>query len=268
MIQPSAQLPSQSTPLVGPVTRQVRTLKILECLQVGPALNARELSEVLNVSERTIYRDIRLLRSAGVDVSFDEQRKAYRLGCDQPAFFNAVKINNYDLARIVIAAHFSSLQAFPEFSESSRELLNRALAHHEPTVRTSLSRMLDACSFDIQETGSIDLIEFILLAIRQQRRLHIQFREQCNGRNRPTEWTRFAPYHLKASASREWEVEGESSLHNDVTRFGLNAIVRWELTDEPYCIPDHYHWHCRQNLNAAASREKPVRRRPGRSRAG
>lgn len=67
---------------VRPVTKEsgrqgtlLRLMKLLSLLQFGGSLSS--LSEALGVSERTIYRDISTLKSAGILVSFDKDRTSY-----------------------------------------------------------------------------------------------------------------------------------------------------------------------------------------------
>ena len=61
------------------VQRQARVLRMLNCLQSGPNFNAAELAERLKVSRRTVYRDLKMIRDAGVPVHFDAEHSAYRL---------------------------------------------------------------------------------------------------------------------------------------------------------------------------------------------
>ena len=243
MIQSTAELYDNELHEDSPVVaRQARALRILNCLQSGPAFNARELSQILSVSERTIYRDIRLIRSAGIDVNYDEQQGAYRVHADATPVFSSVKLNQEDVARVVMAAHFSFLQGFSDFAESSRELLTKALAHHPPALQNSISRMLNACTIETDDSGSVELLELLLRAVRTQRWLRLEYYLDVNNSTNPekTEWTRFAPYHIVASPLREWKVEGKSAIHSDVITMPFGSVVHCELTDDRFRLPRAY----------------------------
>jgi hypothetical protein len=273
------------------VNRQARALRILKCLQSGPSFNAKELSQILQVSERTIYRDIRLIRSAGIDVNYDEQQGAYRVESDATPVIGSAKLSQEDIARVVMAAHFSFLQNFSDFAESSRELLTRALAHHPPALQNSISRMLNACTIETNDGGSVELLERLLTAVRTQRWLRLQYRfespdsrlssservrgetvrDESLGGEELNEWTRFAPYHIVASPMREWKVEGKSAVHSAVVTIQFSNIITCELTDDRFRLPRAYRNRVKDRqgqppqVTDATSRERPEPRRLGRA---
>lgn len=55
--------------------RLERLLRLVNLLQSGRQFNTRELSEILGVSRRTIFRDINLLQDCGVQIQFSEERQ-------------------------------------------------------------------------------------------------------------------------------------------------------------------------------------------------
>ena len=52
-------------------------MEIIGLLQAGRGFNANALALECGVSRRTIFRDIDVLRQAGIPVEFDEQRQRY-----------------------------------------------------------------------------------------------------------------------------------------------------------------------------------------------
>ena len=56
-----------------------RLLRLSLLFQARANLDAVKLSRLLEVSKRTILRDIRVLQEAGLDVAFDPAAKAYVL---------------------------------------------------------------------------------------------------------------------------------------------------------------------------------------------
>jgi predicted DNA-binding transcriptional regulator YafY len=251
------------------VTRQVRTLRILNCLQSGPAFNARELSGMLKVSERTIYRDIGLIRAAGIEINYDGEQGAYRIVTERTPVLNAMQLSPDDVAKVVMAAHFSFLQAFPGFAESSRELLARAMTHHSPGIQNGISRMLNACTIEANPCGSVDVIEEFLLAIRNQQWLRVKYNlDKANTH----EWMRFAPYHLVASQAGPWRAEGKSTSHGCLVNLPLDRVGFCDVTSDRFRIPRSYRNRARMDQSEAAlsideaNREKPAQRRRGRAK--
>ena len=232
------------TPDQSPVvSRQVRTLRILKCLQSGPAFNARELSEMLNVSRRTIYRDLQLLRAAGITVDFDGEQGAYVVESDTVAVISPVHLGQDDVARVLVAAHLSCLQSFPDFAESSRELLAKALTNQPPELRNSISRMLNACTVEVDDNGSVELLDTLLTSIKNRKWLRLQYLVESPN---VLEWTRFAPYHIVAARRGFWKVEGKSAVHSCIIRLSFDEIIRTEATEDRYRLPRGYRCKVKQ----------------------
>ena len=61
------------------LTRISRLVQLISLLQAGKGQNADELSALCGVSRRTMFRDLDLLRQAGVPVLFDDDEGWYRL---------------------------------------------------------------------------------------------------------------------------------------------------------------------------------------------
>jgi predicted DNA-binding transcriptional regulator YafY len=61
------------------LTRISRLVQLLGLLQAGKAHNAGELAALCAVSRRTIFRDLDVLRQAGVPLLFDDDQCVYRI---------------------------------------------------------------------------------------------------------------------------------------------------------------------------------------------
>lgn len=58
--------------------RTSRILRLIALLQ-AEAWNTQQLAQRLNVGRRTVFRDLQLLRANGFLITFDGERKSYRL---------------------------------------------------------------------------------------------------------------------------------------------------------------------------------------------
>jgi len=63
--------------------RLKRLLRIGLLLQRGERVNCRDLAKIMNVSRRTIYRDIQALGEAGLVVAFDADHGHYVVRSDR-----------------------------------------------------------------------------------------------------------------------------------------------------------------------------------------
>ena len=64
------------------LSRICRLLKLIGLLQAGRGQNVEGLALACEVSRRTIFRDIDVLRQSGVPLSFDEREQRYRIPHD------------------------------------------------------------------------------------------------------------------------------------------------------------------------------------------
>src|ERR1043165_8071676 len=94
--------------------RVQRTIRLLSLLQSrGPLLDSHRLAAELNVSRRTILRDLGALPDAGIDVDVDGECGGYYLaGRVETAI---PLLNDNHLAMLVLAAKMSPLQLIPDF---------------------------------------------------------------------------------------------------------------------------------------------------------
>ena len=221
------------------VGRQVRTLRILSCLQAGPGFNAGELAGQLNVSRRTIFRDLDLIRRAGVQVYFDDRFDAYRLSyrsqCVEPPHFN-----ERELAEFVLMAHLSVLHHFPGFGLSGREAAGKLLCAYPYSQRIAVSRLVNACVCEPPANkpspASAAILKTVMDAIRSQKRLRVV--TQANQRE-PSMRTKLDPYRLQL-APHDWSLTGRSSVHRGQVTLRMHAIAQVELTGEGFELPRGY----------------------------
>jgi len=82
--------------------RLERILRILSLLQSGVTYNALQLAEETGVHRRTVFRDVALLRGAGIPIRFDADTSCYSLVA-LPEYLSE-EIRSPDLLRLLQAA--------------------------------------------------------------------------------------------------------------------------------------------------------------------
>ena len=70
---------SQNTDSVAPLVRPQRLLKLVFLLESSTVMDGGALARALGVCKRTVMRDIKLLRSANIPISYDLTYGGYRL---------------------------------------------------------------------------------------------------------------------------------------------------------------------------------------------
>ena len=233
---------TQQPAIIG---RHSRALRILTCLQAGPGFNAQELANQMRVSRRTIFRDLNLIRDAGVSIFFDSTHDAYRLH-EQSRNASSPRFQEADLIKLVLVAQLSYLNGFEDYAQSVRESLARLLTSYSQETKSRIARLIHGCS--VVDTGvsyqslTREMIKAVFQAIakQQQIRMLIDGEELAEfahvSREGSAVWTKFAPYQVLL-ATNGWSVIGRSSLHRGVKEFDVQDIQNIQYTDDPYEIP-------------------------------
>ncbi len=222
------------------LTRFSRCLQLVGLLQSRFGYSAKELGRALDVSDRTVRRDIQLLEAAGVPVRYDEKKGGHII---EPHFtLKAPPLDDDELVALLLAAHTSPFAGDEQLSRTIGQAMNKLLTRAPERVREEAINVLKACA--IESTCSLcpedgmEACSEIITAIRRKRRILIRYREV----NQVEDFTqvKVAPYRLIAS-SQGWYLVGRSSLRRKASRFDLQRIHHVEITDETYDLPLKYH---------------------------
>jgi len=220
--------------------RHSRAIRILTCLQSGPVFNAKELAARMHVSRRTIYRDLNLIRGAGLRVEFDERNSGYKVSDGSPHALAPPGFSDRDLAKLALTSHLSLLHGFPQFGTAIRESVAKLLGYYSVDVRESVTRLLNCCVVDIPapayESHSLEILERLMGAITNGKVVRAYL--NVAGKERPVA-TKLSPYRLVASL-QDWSVVGRSSLHRRTLRIPIAKIASVQITPEKFEIPKNF----------------------------
>jgi predicted DNA-binding transcriptional regulator YafY len=214
----------------------VRVLQILRHLQSGSGFTVQELAGRLDVCRRTVFRDLSLLRDAGIQLVFDAQRECYRLASHDDLVVMP-ELDADELTTLVTAVHLSMLQGIPSCRDILRQTTNKLLALSPFHVRHSVTRLADSCVVDMPShdysPNTVRVMHQILQALQQRRMLHVRL---CASHPEGPLETRLATYQVLVTINA-WQVTGRSSHHNAVKTFDPRQIAQADITDEVYAIP-------------------------------
>ena len=151
--------------------RADRLFQLVQFLRRGRVVTAAELARELEVSERTIYRDVRDLVASGVPIE-GEAGVGYLLprGFDLPPLM----FTEEELETLVLGARMVASWAGPDFARRARSLLTKV----ESAVPERLAKRLDSVAlfapgFHVSERVTTHL-EPLSRACRERRRVHFR----------------------------------------------------------------------------------------------
>ncbi|MBX3440391.1 MAG: transcriptional regulator, partial [Planctomycetaceae bacterium] len=230
---------NQSTGIMPSVDKIRRLLKLLERLQSGRVYNSKDLSELCDVSRRTIFRDLRLLQDSGLPLLYDEQRQGYWM--TSASFLPPADLTLTEtLALIVLARslgrHDDGLPFYQAAREAGFKLFNNLPDHLQQEIG-DLSELIEV---QIDRRNPLDeshpVHQTLVQALSARRGVRIHYGSLFEKKQIRT---LLSPYRL-FFARRSWYTIGRSSLHRAVRTFHLGRILSADLTDDSYEIPPRF----------------------------
>ncbi len=222
--------------------RYRRIIRFLSYLQSGSRYNAVQLAREFQVSRRTVFRDIALLRDIGIPISYDDVRDGYYVPAGQ-RLPQVSGLNEDELIMLVLAAHLSLSQLVPETACTVREATAKLLGTCSERTRLEVSNLLNVCTADFlcddpgtaapASSGDHFVLQSILNAIRQNRQIRISLAGPSLGL---AVQTKIAPYRVVVSTDR-WLLIGRSSFDRKTCSYDIRNIQKVEITEESYTIP-------------------------------
>jgi predicted DNA-binding transcriptional regulator YafY len=187
------------------------------------------------VSRRTVFRDLCLLRDAGVPLVYDELHQGYQI----PGTYILPSTSftpEEALALIVLCHDVGGQLPAPFFA-----LARNAAMKLESTLPGQLREKVRATGYAVQIQmtpanrfyGQESVYERLLQAVTERRSVRIRYRSLAEEE---VICTRLHPYRLLFSR-RSWYVIGRSSLHRATRTFNVGRIMELDLLEDRYEVP-------------------------------
>jgi len=189
----------------------------LTTLQAGKSYAVGDLSKMLGISRRTIFRDLKELQAIGVPYHYDTKTCGYTI--DPEFFLPPIDLNLQEALSLLMLAHTVREQIQLPFTNSAllaalkiennlpakiRQYCNLALQNVSTrSDAQALTNLLDRTFAGLQK------------AIINKRKVNIRYHSLFEGQIIDVE---LCPYHLLYN-QRAWYVLGHSSLHKSVRTF-------------------------------------------------
>ncbi len=220
------------------LTRLSRLLQMIGLLQAGKGHNVNSLSVECGVSRRTVFRDLDVLRQAGLPIQHDGEFQTYHLSDSYslpPAQFTAGEA----LAVSVLCHELGGVNQMP-FLAAARTAAAKLEATLPDGVRKQVRTVADAIRIHLPPANPLASHEQIyaqlLDAIGKRRSVRICYESLYE---RESIRTRLCPYRLLFSR-HSWYAIGRSTLHRAVRTFNVGRIQQLELTEDRYQIPRNF----------------------------
>ncbi len=208
--------------------RADRLLSLLLLLQTKGRMPARELATLLEVSERTIYRDLDALSAAGVPVYADRGRGG---GCVLADTFrtNLTGLTETEIRSLFISGTLGPLTELGLAKALEAALLKfvstLSLANRRGVERVRQKLYLDTAGW-FQSPEAVPYLPAIRASVWQEHKIHLNYRK-ADG----TLVDRLVdPYGLVAKASI-WYLVG--AVAGEVRVFRVARVQAFAPTDEP-----------------------------------
>jgi proteasome accessory factor B len=216
-----------------------RLLRLLELLQSGRVYNSLQLSEAIGVSRRTVFRDLRLLENAGLPVMFDDQRQGHLIRAQ--VLLPTGKFTLEETLSLLVLCHElgNSGQGIP-FYRAAQSAAMKLMSNLPQRLRESTLKSAESISVRLDPhnpmPASKTVFETLSQALADRRQVRISYESLDEQK---TISTLLSPYRLLFSR-RSWFAIGRSSLHRQVRTFNVGRVLKAEVLDSSYRIPERF----------------------------
>lgn len=206
--------------------RADRLFQIIQYLQGRRLTTARQLAERLEVSERTIYRDVQDLVLSGVPIEGEAGvgyvlRGGFHL---PPLMFTAE-----EMEALIVGARMIDAWAGEKLSAAAKEALVKIETVLPPRLKHTLRQpRIFAPSFPDRDTFAPRL-DVVREAINARRKVAIRYRRLDDAVSERTVW----PLGL-VFWGNVWTLATWCELRNDYRTFRVDRIEEYRMLDEPF----------------------------------
>lgn len=213
-------------------------LKIHDELRRGAMVNCTKLMKSLEVSRKTIVRDIAFMRDRlDLPIEFDVQIQAYRY--TQPVnAFPTVHMTEGELLALLVAQRALEQYRGTPFHRQLEVAFEKLAGGLRDRISFSPADELRAVSFKNIGLGRTDLAVFNALssAVLRQEEVTFDYRKPGDARKSPR---RVRPYHL-ANRENSWYLVGYDVTRDGLRTFALPRIGGVAATKEHFARPSDF----------------------------
>jgi proteasome accessory factor B len=209
-----------------------RMLRIHQELQTGKYPNASKLSRTLEVSTKTIHRDLEFMRSRlGLPIEYNGPKFGFYY-TEEVNAFPTMQISEGELLALVVAEKALQQYRGTNLEQPLLSALKKLEQSLPETVSLSLSDVQQTISFRTSAEPILDLATFSDLSKAAAERRQIELTYRKPGQ-REAERRVVDPYHL-ANINGEWYLFAFDHLRKDIRTFVPSRIKSIRHTGEKF----------------------------------
>jgi predicted DNA-binding transcriptional regulator YafY len=216
-------------------SRLWRTLKIFTLIEGKPGIGASELAERCEVSLRTVYRDINLLKLAGIPIYYD---KGYRVS--EGFFLPPVHLDLTEVLSLAMGSEILSRQKGTPFQRGVQSAMEKIYAVLPPGLRDSVTR--EASHFTPAWEPTVDygkrlpILETLEKGMEEN--LTVRLTYHSLSREEVTE-REVDPYGF-LFRSNAWYLVGFCHLRGEIKIFKVDRIIEAVLLEKAFQPPEDF----------------------------
>ena len=213
-------------------SRAARLLQLLEALRGHRRpVSAAVLADTLQVSPRTLYRDIATLREQGAHID-GEAGVGYVL---RPGFtLPPLMFGEEEIEALVLGASWVALQADPELAQAARQALQRISATLPPHLRLAVETSGMLVPRSAHHTAPEPWLAVLRNAIRAEEKLLMDYQDADGQATCRTVWPFAMAFFQTSRVLVAW-----CELRQDFRHFRADRVDCLRTTGERY--PTHRH---------------------------
>ncbi|MFT3781277.1 MAG: WYL domain-containing transcriptional regulator [Nibricoccus sp.] len=215
-----------------------RMLRIHEELRRGALVNCTRLMRDLEVSRKTIVRDIAFMRDRlDLPIEFDPQINAYRYTHPVNAF-PTVQVTEGELMALLVARRAVEQYQGTPFHKQLEIAFEKLTGGLKDRISFSPADELRAVSFKNMGLGKADLAVFNALSSSVLKQQEVEFDYRKPGDSRATRRT-VQPYHL-SHRQNLWYLIGHDVERTALRTFALPRIADVRTTKNTFARPQDF----------------------------
>lgn len=220
------------------VTRIHRLLRLITLLQSGEARSVDELIEELNVSRRTLFRDLNALKDAGIP-AYHDRPKGYRI--DQNFYLPPISLTVPEALGLMNLAKTAAGQRERPLMPAALSAIYKLISNvHEP-IRSICAEVMSTVTVDPgrQLTENVESNYYLVLQQAISEEKSVDFTYQSPVDHDQEIRGVMHPYQLHF-ANHAWYVFGWTDTFNDVRMYKLIRFNSIEPDKGKFTRPDTF----------------------------
>jgi len=211
------------------VERLQRIMQLVAILQTQRYQTLNELARQLNVSRRTIFRDLDILRKAGIPCFYDDDKQGYAM--DSTFFLQPTHLNLQEALALLLSTGYKDKNNFLPLTQAIIKIENTLPLHIRRLCYQVLKNTSVKMTPQVRHDKKENTFALLQKAIRLKRKVKLTYRYFYDQNIITT----LSPYHL-CFGQRAWYAIGYSSCHQGKKIFMISRMITCDLLDQLYIL--------------------------------